>query len=113
MGRMGNGHMVQEYYVERVREIGAERKSRLASLKNRRQALAYQRTVREAIRMAVGPTPPKTPLRATVTGVIERRGFRIEKLAYASRPAATTPPANRPTSIRTSASVSSDPGSSR
>ena len=86
MGRMGNGHMVQEYYVERVREIGAERKSRLASLKNRRQALAYQRTVREAIRMAVGPTPPKTPLRATVTGVIERRGFRIEKIAYESRP---------------------------
>lgn len=86
MGRMGNGHMVQEYYVERVREIGAERKSRLASLKNRRQALAYQRTVREAIRKAVGPTPPKTPLRATVTGVIERRGFRIEKVAYESRP---------------------------
>ena len=86
MARTGNGHMVQEYYIERVREIRRTRKARLEGLKNRRQALAYQRDVRNAIQQAVGPNPPKTALRASITGVIERRGFRIEKISYESRP---------------------------
>lgn len=86
MARTGNGHMVQEVLIQQVREIHRDRKARLDGIKTRRQALIYQREVRKAIREAVGPNPPRTPLKASVTGVIERRGFRIEKVAYESRP---------------------------
>jgi hypothetical protein len=33
-----------------------------------------------------GPFPEKTPLNATVTGIIRREGFRIEKILYESMP---------------------------
>jgi dienelactone hydrolase len=41
-----------------------------------------------AIRAALGldPLPPGTPLRARVTGVVQRTGYRIEKIVYESRP---------------------------
>ncbi len=86
MGRTGNGHMVQEYYIDRVREIRRARRARLEGLKTRRQALAYQRDVRDPIRKAVGPSPPRTALKPTTVGVIQQRDFRIEKIAFESRP---------------------------
>lgn len=86
MSRIGYGHMVQEYYVDRVREVRRERRARLDGLKTHRQALAYRDHVREAIAKAFGPRPPRPDLRTTVTGEVEQRGYRIEKLSYESRP---------------------------
>lgn len=36
--------------------------------------------------LGLNPMPPKTPLNARITGVIERPGYRIEKLLFESRP---------------------------
>jgi len=36
--------------------------------------------------LGLDPLPPRTPLKARVTGVIERRGYRIEKVVFESRP---------------------------
>ncbi|MEW6742343.1 MAG: prolyl oligopeptidase family serine peptidase [Planctomycetota bacterium] len=36
--------------------------------------------------LGLAPPPPRTPLNARVTGVIERAGYRIEKVVYESRP---------------------------
>ena len=86
MSRTGYGHMVLDDFVDRVREMRAARRERLDSIRTRAQALAYQRRVRRAISQACGPRPPKTPLNARITGVIERRHYRIEKLLFESRP---------------------------
>jgi len=54
----------------------------LADLNVRREA---QR--RELFRsLGLDPFPPRTPLKARITGVIKRQGYRIEKLVYESRP---------------------------
>jgi dienelactone hydrolase len=36
--------------------------------------------------LGLDPLPPRTPLKARVTGTLQRRGYRIEKLAFESRP---------------------------
>jgi len=42
---------------------------------------------REALRsLGLDPLPPRTPLKARVTGVLRRQGYRIEKIVFESRP---------------------------
>lgn len=86
MPRNGYGHMVHDHYVERLREIQAERSAALAAISNRRQALAYQDRVKASIAKALGPKPRKTPLNAQVVDIIEDRHYRVEKITFESRP---------------------------
>ena len=51
----GYAHMVQEYYVERVRTLQADRHKRLSQLRSPHQTLAYQQKIQRAIRRAFGP----------------------------------------------------------
>jgi len=84
--RNGYGHMVLDYYVQRVRELNRERAERLRAVETPEQALAYRAYVRQAIRAAFSPQPPRTPLDARVTGRVEKAEYWIEKLAFESRP---------------------------
>jgi cephalosporin-C deacetylase-like acetyl esterase len=86
MARLSHAHVVVDEYVRRFRALRAERQARLQALRNRRQALTYQRQVQEAIAAAFGPAPVCTDLAARVTGVIETRRCRIEKVLFESRP---------------------------
>jgi len=36
--------------------------------------------------LGLDPLPPRTPLNARVTGILERPGYRIEKIVFESRP---------------------------
>ncbi|HTQ11050.1 MAG TPA: prolyl oligopeptidase family serine peptidase, partial [Fimbriimonadaceae bacterium] len=49
---------------------------------------ARKTTDRKILLQALGldPMPPKTPLNARITGVIQRKGYRIEKIVFESRP---------------------------
>jgi len=78
--------MVLDHYVDRVRAIRAARRARLEQIRTPRQALAYQQEVRQAIRRAFGPRPPRTPLQPQTTGVADRQHHRIEKVLFESRP---------------------------
>lgn len=80
------GHMLQEYYVSRVRAILAERRQLRAQVRTPAQLAALQRSVRRKVRQCFGPFPARTPLNARVTGVVERRDYVIEKVIYESRP---------------------------
>ena len=86
MTRNGYQHMVLEYYVGRLRELRADRRQRLTSIRTRGQAIEYQRHVRQAIAKAFRPRPRRTPLNAQITGTVQQQGYRIEKILYASRP---------------------------
>ncbi len=86
MGMNSFAHMVQEYYVQRLRERFGIRKERLASLRTRQDAEGY---VAEVAALAPGifsPFPPRCPLNAQVTGRLELDGVRVEKITFVSRP---------------------------
>ncbi len=80
------GNAVQDYFINRFRDVYEERRQRLAQLKTREDALAYVASVREKIR-SVFPLPmEKTPLNPVCTGTVKRDGFRVEKTIFYSRP---------------------------
>ena len=55
MEKNGYGHMVLDYYVERLRAMRAERHERLSKLKTKEDAIAYQQYVRGVVDKAFGP----------------------------------------------------------
>jgi hypothetical protein len=42
--------------------------------------------LRTSLNDVVGPFPPKTPLNAKITRIIEKDGFRVEHIVYESQP---------------------------
>jgi dienelactone hydrolase len=74
--------MVQEHFVTKVRAIEAAR----VEPKTKDEAERYVATVREKIQQCFGPFPDRTPLNAKVTGVLDRDGYRVEKVIFESRP---------------------------
>jgi dienelactone hydrolase len=78
--------MVQENFVERLWRFETANRKAKAALKNKADAEAYVRSVREKIRACFGPFPEKTPLHPRVTGVVERDRYKIEKVLFESRP---------------------------
>lgn len=78
--------MMQEYFVERVRQIERQAEKVRAALRTKADAEGYVQSVRQRIRDSFGPMPEKTPLSARVTGVLERDQYRIEKVIFESRP---------------------------
>ena len=86
MPRNGYGHMVLDDIVSRVRTINTDRTKRLASIRTRKDAWAYQDHVKSSLEKAYRPWPRKTPLNAQIIGTIEHRHYRIEKILFESRP---------------------------
>ena len=78
--------MVQEFYVRRVREETGKSDKIRGSLQSKSDAELYVKTIRHHIRASFGPEPERTPLNARITGVLERDGYRVEKLVFESRP---------------------------
>jgi cephalosporin-C deacetylase-like acetyl esterase len=68
----------QGFYDMRDKEI--------AKLKNRNDWTSRQQWVRKKLKELVGPFPEKTPLNARVTGILQKKGYRIEKIVYESMP---------------------------
>ena len=78
--------MLQEYYVQRVREIARKRAAERATVQTPQQVLHLREQVRRKLRECYGPFPPRTPLNARITGTVERELYTIQKLIYESRP---------------------------
>jgi len=78
--------MVQEYFVDQVRQ--SQQRNRLANgrLKTPEDAQKYVEDVREKVRVCFGPEPERTPLNPRITGVVERDEYRIENVIFDSRP---------------------------
>lgn len=80
------GHMLQEYFVARSREMMAKRTQARAAIKTPSQVMKLRDEVRQKLRACFGPLPERTPLNARITGKVERDAYTIEKLIYESRP---------------------------
>ena len=78
--------MVQEYFVDRVREIERASLENKAALKTKADAEAYVRWVQKKTRECFGPFPERTPLKPRITGTVERDEYKIENVIFESRP---------------------------
>jgi len=79
-------HMVQEYYVRRLREISKKRFEARRKIRTKKQVLELRTNVRAKLQKCFGPFPERTPLNARTTGKIITKDFYIEKVMYESRP---------------------------
>ena len=77
---------MQDWLVDQVRAAEARGNAMRDALRTKADAEAYVISARERIRQCFGPLPEKTPLNARLTGVVERDGYRIEKIIFESRP---------------------------
>ncbi|MCX8036669.1 MAG: acetylxylan esterase [Candidatus Sumerlaeia bacterium] len=80
------GHVVQEYYVKRVREIAARRARERARIRTPEAVMKLREEVRRKLKECYGPWPERTPLNVRVTGTVEREHYTIEKILYESLP---------------------------
>ncbi|MBN2410472.1 acetylxylan esterase, partial [candidate division KSB1 bacterium] len=62
------------------------RESEIAQLQTKADWVKRQTQVKETLFKIVGPFPEKTPLKPRVTGVIQKPGYRIEKIIFESMP---------------------------
>ncbi|MFZ4507031.1 MAG: alpha/beta hydrolase family protein [Fimbriimonas sp.] len=74
---------LNDLLVARVRELAARKPA--SSKEEHAQRVAQDRP-RLLRCLGLDPLPPRTDLRAQVTGVLSRDGYRIEKVRYESRP---------------------------
>lgn len=63
-----------------------ERAARVETLKTEGQWLKRQEEIRQTLMKIVGPFPEKTLLNPRIVGVLQKDGYRVEKLIYESQP---------------------------
>lgn len=78
--------VVQDWFVDQVREIEQRILAEQAALKTKADAEAYVLKVQQKIRRCFGAEPERTPLNPRVTKVTEREQYRIENVIFESRP---------------------------
>ncbi len=78
--------MLPAYLNGRVAERLKERAQRIENLTSPADLARRQNEIRARILASIGGLPEKTPLNARVTGIIERDGYRIEKVIFESQP---------------------------
>ena len=78
--------MVQEYFVQQLRQIEEQGDRVRAAIETREQAEQYVREARDKIQQSFAPWPEKTPLNPRIVKTIERDAYRIENVIFESRP---------------------------
>ncbi len=82
----GGGERLHAYLLDECRRCFDARREAVAALDDPAKIAARQERLRAAWVAALGPLPERTPLKARVTGTIDRPAYRIEKVLYESRP---------------------------
>ena len=63
-----------------------KRSGEVAKIKTLEQWRNRQELIRKTFSDIIGPLPARTPLNVTITGVLQKDGYRVEKTIYESRP---------------------------
>ncbi len=80
------GSLLINHLIKKADNYYSLRDKEIAGLKNGDDWRMRQEEVKNKLNELVGPFPGKTPLNPKVTGVIRKKGFRIEKIIYESMP---------------------------
>ena len=75
-----------KYFCTVAFEQLESRKLDISKLKTKSDWVERQSIVRNKLADIMGPFPEKTPLNIRITGVIQKEGYRVEKLIYESLP---------------------------
>ena len=78
--------MMKTYLLRIADEQWQKWKDDYENLKTPEQIIAYQKQLREKFIDAIGGLPERTPLNPQVTGVVQREGYRVEKVIFESQP---------------------------
>lgn len=79
------GGMLQEYAVNRLRDLNEERTKRIDALKDRSDAENYVKEVRSRVQSCFNMPSDRSIPEVEHCGTVEREKFNIEKLIYFSR----------------------------
>jgi cephalosporin-C deacetylase-like acetyl esterase len=78
--------MLHRHVSDLASEHWKKRSVDIAALRTPADVAARQKHIRDRIMQAIGGFPERTRLNPKVTGVLERDGYRVEKLIYESQP---------------------------
>lgn len=82
-----SGQLLHQYLLAEVtRQYDERRRDVVAALESSAAMSARRDRLRAQYRQMLGELPQRTPLNARTLGVIQRSGYRIERIAYESRP---------------------------
>ncbi len=79
-------NMLIHHLNDRAFDLLDKRDEEIDGLKTKKNWIERQKKVKDILMNIVGPFPEKTPLNAKVTGIVQKDGFRIEKIIYESMP---------------------------
>jgi dienelactone hydrolase len=82
-----------KYFCNEAFGLIEKREAEIVTIKTKDDWIKRQKKVRSTLTRIVGKFPEKTPLNARVTGVLQRDGYRVEKLIYESLPGYYVPAA--------------------
>ncbi|MEO7653258.1 MAG: acetylxylan esterase, partial [Bryobacteraceae bacterium] len=77
---------LDRYLTALAERAWTERRSRVATIKTPEEVRERQAYIRRKVTEALGGFPERTPLKARVTGTLQRDGYRVEKLIFESLP---------------------------
>lgn len=79
-------NMLYHHLSAQAYDYLGERATKVATLKTEGQWIRRQEEVRQTLMNIVGPFPEKTPLNPQIVDVINKEGYRVEKVIYESMP---------------------------
>ena len=80
------GSFLIDHYLSQTDQLYDLRDHQIEKLKTLEDWQERQQWVKKKLNELIGPLPEKTPLNPKITGVLNKAGFRVEKLVFESRP---------------------------
>ena len=78
--------IVHQRLLKKSQALLAKRREAYEKRTNVDDIRSYQQQLKQYFTEAIGGFPERTPLNPQKTGVVQREGFRVEKILYESRP---------------------------
>ncbi|MCP4639720.1 MAG: metalloendopeptidase, partial [bacterium] len=86
IGGVAPSGMVRAYLVDEMAALWETWQAEYEARTSPEAIAEYQAQMRERFVEALGGFPERTPLNAQVTGVVRRKGYRVEKVLFESQP---------------------------
>lgn len=80
------GDMMNHYLRRQAQERFEKWKAEYEQRTTPEQIAEYQKRLRSKFLEAIGELPQRTPLNPRVTGVVQRKGYKVEKVIFESQP---------------------------
>ena len=80
------GSLLIDHYINQADQLYEFRDREIEKLKTKEDWQKRQLWVKQKLNKLMGPFPKKSPLNPRITGVLQKDGYRVEKLVYESRP---------------------------